>query len=408
MRINIKRIMKDIEVLNNFNETLGDGCTRFSYSKEDKKARDYIIGEMKRIGLKVTVDPVGNIRGRLEAENSNAPMVMSGSHIDTVYKGGKFDGNLGVVCALEVSRALIENKVSLKRSYEVIVFTEEEGSNFGYNLVGSKVLTGNCDLEKIKELKDKNDESMYEKIKGLNLNPDELKKCILNPAEIKGFIELHIEQGNVLDSEKKSVGIVNGIVGLQWFEIEIKGKSNHAGATPMRFRKDPMVVAGKIISMIPSIVKEKGDSTTVATVGSITCKPNAVNVIPESVKFTIDLRGINPEVLRLVVEEIIIKLKGESFDYKMNLLTQAKEVKLSEKILNIVEESAKEEKISYKNMYSGANHDSSIMAQITDVAMIFVPSVDGRSHCPEEYTKEKDIEKGCQLLLRTISKLISN
>lgn len=408
MHINLKRLMKDIEVLSSFNETLGEGCTRFSYSEEDKKARDYIINEMKKIGLKVIVDPVGNIRGILEGENPNEPVIMSGSHIDTVYKGGKLDGNLGVVCALEVARVLVENKVSLKRPYEVIVFTEEEGSNFGYNLVGSKVFTGNCNLEKIKELKDKNGESMYEKIKGLDLNPDDLQKCIVNPSEIKGFVELHIEQGNVLDLENKSVGIVSGIVGLQWYEIEIKGKPNHAGATPMHSRKDPLVFASKIISQIPTIVKDKGDNSIVATVGNILCKPNAINVIPESVKFTIDIRGINIENVSLVVDEIDKMLKEESFDYKINLLTQAREVKLSENILNVIEESAIEEKISYKKMYSGANHDSSIMAQITDVAMIFVPSVDGRSHCPEEYTKEKDIEKGCQLLLSSIIKLTSN
>jgi len=408
MHINLKRLMEDIQVLSSFNETTGEGCTRFSYSEEDKKARNYIINEMNKIGLKVTVDPVGNIRGKLEGKNPNYPSIMSGSHIDTVFKGGKYDGVLGVVCALEVARVLVEHNIILKRPYEVIVFTEEEGSNFGYNLVGSKVLTGECNLEKIKDIKTKSGQSMYNKIKELELNPDNLDECVLKLSEVKGLVELHIEQGSVLDIENKTVGIVNGIVGLQWYEIEIKGKANHAGATPMPLRKDSMVASSQIISQLPSILKEKGDETTVATVGRILCKPNAINVIPESVKFTIDIRGMNPDVLKNVIDEISIRLKileKEGFDCKINLLTKTKEVKLSDDILDIIEEEAKKEKISYKRMYSGSNHDSSIMAQVTDVAMIFVPSVEGRSHCPEEYTKDEDIKNGCRLLFKTIVEL---
>jgi allantoate deiminase len=176
----------------------------------------------------------------------------------------------------------------------------------------------------------------------------------------------------------------------------------------MKYRKDPMVAASQIISQIPAIVKQKGDDTTVATVGSISCKPNNINVIPQSVKFTIDLRGMNPSTLDLVREEITVQLKEieeQGFAYTINLLTQAKEVNLSKKILNIIEKVAKQKNISYKRMHSGANHDSSIMAQMTEVAMIFVPSVDGRSHCPEEYTKEEDIKAGCDVLLGTICEL---
>ncbi|MGL4772103.1 MAG: M20/M25/M40 family metallo-hydrolase, partial [Clostridium sp.] len=191
----------------------------------------------------------------------------------------------------------------------------------------------------------------------------------------------------------------------------IRGESNHAGATPMELRKDPIVEGCKLVSEIPSLVREFGDDSLVATVGKFELSPNLTNVIPLEVKFSIDLRGINKEnndKLLNLIEKRLEEIKSRGFETSIELIAHAKETKSSDKILNIIEQEAINEEFKYKKMYSGSNHDTSIMAEVTDVAMIFVPSVDGKSHCAEEFTKEEDIKNGCQLLLNTIYKLINN
>lgn len=409
MKINIHRIMNDVEKLNAFNSTPERGCTRYSYSKEDLLAREYLMNQMKEAGFEVSVDNIGNIKGVLKGDCEELPVVMSGSHIDTVRYGGKYDGILGVVSAIEVGRVIKENNISHKRGYEVIIFTEEEGSNFSVNLLGSKAIAGKVTFEDIKDLKDNNGISMVEMIERLGVSPKELERCIIPKEKIHFMIELHIEQGRVLDEENISVGIVKGINALNWYEVKIEGQANHAGATPMRYRKDALAEASKIISIIPGIVERFGDESNVATVGLIECKPNLPNVIPKEVKFTIDLRGIEPVINKKILHEIENELKRiETRGLKASIkeLTRAKETKSKEEILNIIEEKARQRDINYKLMYSGSNHDTSIMSEICDVAMIFVPSVDGSSHCPEEYTKETDIQNGCQLLLDTIEELI--
>ena len=409
MKVNIHRVMKGIERLSEFNSTPEKGCTRYSYSKEDLLARKYLINQMKEAGFEVRVDNIGNIKGVLKGTEEKLPVVISGSHIDTVKHGGNYDGILGVVAAIEVGRVIKENNLKHRRGYQVVVFTEEEGSNFSVNLLGSKAIAGKVDFEEIKDLKDNMGISMVDMIEKLGVNSRRVSECRIPKEEIYSMIELHIEQGRVLDEENISVGIVKGINALNWYEVRIEGEANHAGATPMKYRKDALIEASKLISKIPTIVEKFGDESNVATVGVIECKPNLPNVIPKEVKFTIDLRGIEPDTNRRILEEIKNELKKiENGGVKTSIkeLTKAKETKSKEEILKIIEEKALKRKISYKFMYSGSNHDTSIISEICDVAMIFVPSVNGSSHCPEEYTKEIDIQNGCQLLLDTVEELI--
>ena len=402
MKVNIHRVMKGIERLSEFNSTPEKGCTRYSYSKEDLLARKYLINQMKEAGFEVRVDNIGNIKGVLKGTEEKLPVVISGSHIDTVKHGGNYDGILGVVAAIEVGRVIKENNLKHRRGYQVVIFTEEEGSNFSVNL-------GKIEFEDIKDLKDNMGISMVDMIEKLGVNSRRVSECRIPKEEIYSMIELHIEQGRVLDEENISVGIVKGINALNWYEVRIEGEANHAGATPMKYRKDALIEASKLISKIPTIVEKFGDESNVATVGVIECKPNLPNVIPKEVKFTIDLRGIEPDTNRRILEEIKNELKKiENGGVKTSIkeLTKAKETKSNEEILKIIEEKALKRKISYKFMYSGSNHDTSIISEICDVAMIFVPSVNGSSHCPEEYTKEIDIQNGCQLLLDTVEELI--
>lgn len=240
-------------------------------------------------------------------------------------------------------------------------------------------------------------------------NTVDIDKISFDSNKFKAMIELHIEQGRVLDLENKSLGIVKGIVGLKWFKIIIKGESNHAGATPMKYRLDPVAEGCKLISEIPNIVKSMDDSSIVATVGKINIFPNQTNIIAKFIEFTIDLRGIDEENLLTVIDVIgsqLDELKEKGFYCEIEQIAEARGVKSSLDILDIIENTIKIRKYNYTKLYSGANHDTSILGQHIPSAMIFVPSIDGRSHCKEELTKEKDVEAGCQILCDTIVELL--
>lgn len=408
MKVNIERIESNLDNLNEFNTTIGNGCTRFSYTEEDKLAKNFLIEKMEKIGMEVWYDSIGNLHGKLNGVGENKRRVLSGSHIDTVPNGGRLDGNLGVIGALEVAKVLKENKIELYHDYEMVIFVEEEGAHFGTNLIGSKAMVGKFDVELTKNIKNKKNETMYQLMKNSGFTPENIKDTIIDKDSLKAMVELHIEQGRVLDTEKKSVGIVKGIVGLRWIEISIEGESNHAGATPMGYRKDPMVESALIISQLPDLVKSYEDNSIVATVGKIQSFPNQTNVIPKNIVFTIDLRGINEENLDLIeknIEKKLDEIKKYGFNYTMKRLAYAKAIKSNENILKIIKEESLNMNISIEEMYSGANHDTSLMGEITDVAMIFVPSIDGRSHCKEEHTESKNIEDGCNVLLKTVYKL---
>lgn len=412
METDLERLKKHIERLYQFNATPNQGCTRFSYSKEDQQARDYLIGEFKALGLKVSIDAVGNIRARLEGSDPEAPVVMSGSHIDTVLHGGKFDGVVGVVGALEAVRAIIEQQIIPNNPIEVVIFAEEEGSNFGSTLFGSKALTGKYQVENLKNIKNDAGLSSYQVIKNFGLEPDQLEKFVIKPGKVKAMIEMHVEQGAVLDSEGISIGVVEAIAGSKWYRIEFQGVPNHAGATPMHLRRDPMVAAATIIAEVKQIVKQKAFPTTVGTVGKISCQPNIPNCIPEKVTFTLDVRDVNPEGIEITVRETAKRIEKiadlQGVKYSMELMGESDVIHLSKTVVGIIEQTAREKGINYKKMNSGAVHDSSTMASITDVGMIFVPSINGRSHVPEESTNFADIKTGADLLLGVLLKLCTS
>jgi len=409
MDINLERIKHDIETIGSFSSNSGAGITRFSYSESDRQAREYLLIQFKNLGLKITIDGVGNIIARLEGTETDAPPVMTGSHIDTVLHGGLFDGVVGVVGALEVVRVLIEEKIRTKHPIEIVIFVEEEGSNFGSTMAGSKTMIGKYSVQKLKELKTDEGLSMYDLSKKMKFNPEDAEKFVVQPGDIKSMIEMHVEQSVILDIEKIPIGIVENIAGIKTFKIECKGISNHAGATPMHLRKNPMQAAAELICEIEKIVKEKANNTTVGTVGKIICYPNVSNIIPETVIFTLDIRDIDPEGINITVKEVKKKMKEvtvlHGVKLGIQLIGEADPIKLSTEVINTIEEAANEMGVTYKRMNSGAVHDSSLLADVTNVGMIFVPSINGRSHVPEENTNYLDIKLGCELLLRAILKL---
>lgn len=411
MKTNLERIRNDIQYISKFNTTSGDGTTRFSYTEEDKKVREYLIKEMKKIGLNIIVDPIGNIRGKMEGKDSSLPSVMAGSHIDTVEHGGNFDGVAGVISALEALRVMKENNYKPEHSLEIIIFVEEEGPNFNFPLGGSRIITGAYSVDDLKKQINANGVSMYEAAEKFGLNPEKMNDFLIEKGDIKAMIELHIEQSVVLDELNIPVGVVQAAAGRKWIEIEILGDSNHAGATPMKFRRDAMVGASKIISKVDEITTEKAFESTVATVGKINCYPNVPNVIPEKVVFVLEIRDTDKNGIEIVknqveknIEVICDKL---NLKYKIKELSKTEPIIFSDKVLNILKESAEEQNIKYKRMNSGALHDACLMANVTDVGMIFVPSIKGRSHCPEEFTNYEDIKIGADVLLGALKKLSS-
>lgn len=409
METNIERIKNDIDIVTSFNRTPGNGCTRFSYSEEDRKAREYLINEMKKLGLEVRIDGVGNIRGKYNPMNSNYPSVMMGSHIDTVLNGGKFDGLVGVVSALEVIRQVKDNQISIQKPLEIIIWAEEEGSNSGITMLGSKAMTGKVKAEDLKEIKSFTGESMYDLMKEFGLDVDAIDSQVFRKDEVEYLIELHVEQGGILDSEGLSVGIVKAIAGMKTYKVTLEGVANHAGSTPMYLRNDALVGASHIITYMEDAAKNKGLGTTVATVGKIICEPNVPNIIPGKVVFYVDIRDVEEEGKDIISKELIEKVKENAnlynLKYDIELIGESPVVKLSEKVIDTIEKIAIERSYPYKVMNSGAVHDSGMFADLTNVGMIFVPSIGGRSHCPEELTRFEDIKLGCDLLLETVIRL---
>lgn len=408
MNTKTERIKTDLENLAKFNATPGEGLTRFSYTKEHEDARNYIISKMNEAGLKVTEDAIGNIFGKREGSDNSLPSVMIGSHFDSVKNGGIFDGMAGVVAGLEVARTLNENNVQNKYPFEVVAIVEEEGGRFSVPIFGGRVISGMVSSEDLDEIVGIDGVPIKEAMKNFGLKPEEFEKAKRDPKTMKAFMELHIEQGPILENSQKEIGIVEGIVGIAAYEIEVYGRPDHAGTTPMNVRKDALVCASKIIKRIPNIAIEAGHDT-VSTVGQITTEPYAINIVPKKVNFAFEVRSLNPDSLKYVVKSIEKELEKEcglaGMTYKITKKVGNPETILSKEICSIFEEKSKGNGYSYMRMPSGAGHDSMFINSIVDTAMIFVPSKDGRSHCKEEWTDYDQINKGTQILFDTVVEL---
>ncbi len=382
------------------------GVTRLLYKPEWVDAQKYVEKELKQMGIKTNFDEVGNLFGKVEGSKYKDETVATGSHIDTVRNGGIYDGQYGIVAGMLAIQFLVENYGQPLRNLEVISLAEEEGSRFPFVFWGSKNIFGLAKKEDVSKIKDGDGIIFTEAMRKAGFDFRDENKPIRQ--DIKAFLEIHIEQGAVLEIEKKSVGIVNYIVGQRRFNITIKGQSNHAGTTPMKYRKDTMHAASEIIHRVMEKAIEFGEPL-VATVGSITAKPNIVNVVPGETLFTLDTRHTDAEVLakftkeiEKIIEDVQQKIKVEiDVDMWMN----EKPVPMDTKLVGMLETEAKKENMNYKVMHSGAGHDSQIFAIHVPTAMIFVPSHDGISHNPDEFTEIEDLVKGVELLIKGLYQL---
>jgi allantoate deiminase len=295
MRIRKERIQKDLEALSAFSRTPGKGVTRFTFSKEHQAALSYVVEELDRIGVKCSFTPGGNLRGRLAGSDPTGPSVLMGSHLDSVAHGGHFDGAAGVAAALEAARVIEEAGLAHRLPVDVVAFAEEEGGRFGWGLLGSSTWSGKVTAAQLAQIKDREGAGFLESMEGAGIRVTD--SSTLTPDSLKAMVELHIEQGRILESRGAAIGIVEAIVGLKQLIVTIEGSADHAGTTPMDFRRDALQGAARIIAAIETVGRQEGEGA-VATVGQVFCEPGQANVVPGAVRFSVDVRHKDPSRLK--------------------------------------------------------------------------------------------------------------
>lgn len=398
---NNERIENHLKQFSSLTATPGAGMTRYSYSAEDVKTRNYIKDKMHEYGLKITEDGLGNIFGKLEGTKANAPSVLIGSHFDSVPHGGNYDGPAGIIVALETAALFQEHGIRPAYPLEVIAMIEEEGARFGRGLLGSSGINGLIKEDEFASIRDQDGISVVEALKEAGLDPT---LPIHRPAEtMKAFLELHIEQGPILEEEEKTIGIVDTIVGLTQLKVTVEGKAGHAGTTPMNRRSDALVTAAAIVSKLPQLVKDEIPGTVITT-GQLNVYPNGANVIPDRVTFTIDLRSSEEEAIRSVkrkIETLLNTYQSENIPVTLEEMMFIKPKRMSDTVRRILRESAEKLDLSYMPMQSGAGHDAMVFSDFTETGMLFIPSKDGISHHPDEWSSIEHLAQGADVLFET-------
>lgn len=403
------RIEADLEELKQYTSTPGNGCTRLPFTKEARGAVDFLKKRMEETGLEVREDEAGNVFGTLRGKDPDAPCIMMGSHYDSVYNGGDYDGIAGIVCAIEAAHQIREAGIVPERDFVVAGFCDEEGMRFGNGYFGSGAMLGHRDADYCRKFKDADGISIYEAMKCYGLDPEKIQDAKWEDGKIGKFLELHIEQGPVLDAEKTEIGLVDCIVGIQRYMITVNGRADHAGTTPMDMRIDAVEAATKVISRIPDWAREKGDGT-VATVGYINIIPGGVNIVAEKAEFTVDIRSKNNDnindITRKIREALEMEAKAVGGSYEMKPTLTITPVDLDQEMLSVMEAKCRKHGYSYRYLSSGAGHDSLEIGQELPTAMIFVPSKDGRSHCPVEFTKYSELGKAALVMTELLCELL--
>ncbi|MCA9652246.1 MAG: Zn-dependent hydrolase [Myxococcales bacterium] len=403
LRIDIDRLLHRLHALGEVGALPGGGVCRLALGDEDRRGRDLVRGWMDELGLRVSIDPIGNVVGVWPGAEDGPP-VLTGSHIDTVRTGGLYDGNLGVLAGLEVIETLQEAGVALRRPLAVAFFTNEEGARFAPDMMGSLVFVGALSVEEARATVG---------IEGATVG-GELDRIgyagTAPPMPVHAYVELHVEQGPVLEREGVQIGVVQGVQGISWTEFTVHGVSNHAGTTPLALRHDAGLVAGSMVAFVRRLAREIGGDQ-IATVGRLRLHPDLVNVIPNRATFTVDLRNTDEAALQQaearVHAEVEALARAEGCTVEHRPLARFEPVAFDRGVVDRVEAAARELGLSTRRMPSGAGHDAQMLARICPAAMIFVPSVGGISHNVKEHTEPADLEAGANVLLRVLSDLAS-
>jgi len=403
LRVDGDRLLERLDRLARFGGTPEGGVNRVAFGDEDIRSRVYLKQLMEEAGLEVCIDPAGNMIGRREGRYPSLPALACGSHTDTVPHGGKYDGALGVMAAIEAAQVLEDNQIRTRHPLEVIIFTDEEGG-----LVGSRAMAGEVSDEAL-EIVSHSGKTIRDGILALGGDPENLEGAKRNKGDIEVFLEIHVEQGGVLEQQGIDIGIVEGIVGINWWDVTIEGAANHAGTTPMNMRLDAMLAAAHFVIAVNTIVRsEQGGQ--VGTVGRIRAEPGAPNVIPGRVVLSLELRDLSADKIRMMFERI----RDESRRIAERTRTEisfsaidatAVPAPTHPLIRDLLESSAGDLGLTSLRMPSGAGHDAQEMAELAPIGMIFVPSVGGISHSPKEHTRARDLINGANVLLRTLLKI---
>lgn len=406
MQVRTDRLRDDILTLAAIGRNPEDlGLYRVAFSPADMEGRRWLMEKMEALGLAVSMDGVGNVVGRLETEaNKDKPTVLVGSHTDTVPCGGALDGALGVLGALECIRVIQEAKLELAHPVEVISFSDEEG-RFG-GMLGSQALIGDLTLEDVYQKADIDGNLLSEAMQAVGMDPLRILDVRRNPESIHAYLELHIEQGPVLEKERKAVGVVEGIAGLFKWSAKLVGSANHAGTTPMELRQDVFMGLADFANEIPRVLSEDGTPQSRATIGKVDLVPGFPHTIPGEVDFTLVVRDPKLdklEELQKAFRKVLSAIaRGRNLKFEYDLISWIDPIHSDHELVKVLEEKARYLKLEYKRMVSGAGHDAQFIARVAPTAMVFVPSKDGISHSPREWTDWEDIGHGTNLLLHAL------
>ncbi|CAN5679623.1 Zn-dependent hydrolase [soil metagenome] len=407
LRVDGARLWRRLEELGEIGAIEGpageQGCCRLALTDADGAGRDLVVGWMRDLGLDIAIDAIGNVFATRAGTDADAAAVMTGSHIDTVATGGRFDGSLGVLAGLEVIETLEQHGLATRRPLTVAFFTDEEGARFAPDMLGSLVFAGGLPLEEALDVEAMDD--------GARLG-DELARigyagpqpC---PAAVAphAYVELHIEQGPILEDDDTTIGVVEGVQGISWTELTITGRSAHAGTTPLRLRRDPLLVAAELTTFARRLAEDLGGAQ-VATVGRMAVRPNLVNVVAAQVTMTVDLRNTDDAPLRQAEAALAAEVERaaavEGVTVTSRSLARFQPVDFDPATVDLVETTARRLGHTTRRMPSGAGHDAQMLARICPAAMIFTPSVGGLSHNIAEHTHPADVTAGADILLQTL------
>lgn len=398
-RVNGARLNQSLEKLSEFGRNPQGGVSRVAYSDADRAARGWVLELMREAGLEARIDAAGNLIGSRQGTSSARPPLLFGSHIDSVPEGGNYDGDVGSMGAIEVARTLHENRVTTTHPLEVVVFQNEEGG-----LIGSRAMSGDLRLSEL-DLVSRSGKTLREGMVFLGGNPAALDTVRRKRGDITAYLELHIEQGAVLDEARIDIGVVEGIVGINWWDVTIEGFSNHAGTTPMNRRRDAMLAAARFVQAVNRVVTSV-PGRQVGTVGRIQALPGAPNVIPGKVVVSLEIRDLDGAKIVRLFDRIraeaarIGKDSGTTFTFTPINVNAPAPTDL--RLRAVIEREARSLGLTTRRLPSGAGHDAQDIARLGPVGMIFVPSVGGISHSPKEFSRPKDVENGANVLLRSV------
>ena len=413
--VNKRRLMRDLNAVGRIGIGSHGAVTRLVFSVKELRSRQLLIHLMRQAGLKIHIDAIGNIFGRLDGANPKAPAVLAGSHLDTVIHGGKYDGPVGVIGALEAVRTIQENNIAVGSPLEVVCFVGEESSRFGFSTLGSSLVAGEVRPNDLTNAVDQQGTKLADVLASLGISRRNLSAIKRNPNGLKAYLELHIEQGPILEAKKKRIGLVTAIAAPSRFRVVFKGQADHSGTTPMEMRKDALVASAQLIEYVEKTCRKfssMAKGRVVGTVGAMRIEPGVINAVPGKAELSVDIRGITArskdQVAKMVKQKAGAIARARGIGVEILPIREEHPVPLDKRLLRVTKDICDEKGLDYEIMPSGAGHDAMQMAKITPAGMIFVPSTRGISHNPLEWTDPEDICLGAQLLMETMIRVANN